>query len=63
MNQLSSVYHDGAGVRMLKELARSDPDHQQRSRTSHEPSEGDLSRLGYTLVPGKKLYAPRHRAE
>src|SRR5258708_39916926 len=35
---------------------------QQRSRTSHEPSEGDLSQLGIPCA-GKQVYAPGHRAE
>src|SRR3981081_1602251 len=44
MNKLGSVYHGEAGVRTLKELARSYLT-QQRSRTGYGPSEGDLSQL------------------
>jgi transposase len=62
MNKLSSVYHGGAGVRTLKELAR-----------SYLTISKDLGRVmsrvkaiyrswGIPCV-GKQVYAPRHRAE
>jgi transposase len=62
MNKLSSVYHGGAGVRTLKELAR-----------SYLTISKDLARVMSRVkaiyrswgIPcaGKQVYAPRHRAE
>ena len=62
MNKLSSVYHGGAGVRTLKELAR-----------SYLTISKDLARVMNRVkaiyrswgIPcaGKQVYAPRHRAE
>jgi transposase len=62
MNKLSSVYHGGAGVRTLKELAR-----------SYLTISKDLGRVMNRVkaiyrswgIPctGKQVYAPRHRAE
>jgi transposase len=62
MNKLSSVYHGGAGVRTLKELAR-----------SYLTISKDLARVMTRVkaiyrswgIPcaGKQVYAPRHRAE
>src|ERR1035437_3566031 len=62
MNKLSSVYHGGAGVRTLKELAR-----------SYLTISKDLGRVMSRVkaiyrswgIPcaGKQVYAPRHRAE
>ena len=62
MNKLSSVYHGGAGVRTLRELAR-----------SYLTISKDLARVmsrvkaiyGSWGIPcaGKQVYAPRHRAE
>jgi len=62
MNKLSSVYHGGAGVRTLKELAR-----------SYLTISKDLARVMSRvkaiyrswgiLCAGKQVYAPRHRAE
>jgi transposase len=62
MNKLSSVYHGGAGVRTLKELAR-----------SYLTISKDLGRVMCRVkaiyrswgIPcaGKQVYAPRHRAE
>ena len=62
MNKLSSVYHGGAGVRTLKELAR-----------SYLTISKDLARVMCRVkaiyrswgIPcaGKQVYAPRHRAE
>src|SRR6202047_4600024 len=61
MNKLSSVYHGGAGVRTLKELAR-----------SYLTISKDLARVMTRVkaiyrswgIPcaGKQVYAPRHRA-
>src|SRR6266403_349633 len=62
MNKLSSVYHGGAGVRTLKELAR-----------SYLTISKDLARVMSRVkaiyrswgIPcaGKQVYAPRHRAD
>src|SRR5579863_5943156 len=62
MNKLSSVYHGGAGVRTLKDLAR-----------SYLTISKDLARVMTRVkaiyrswgIPcaGKQVYAPRHRAE
>jgi transposase len=62
MNKLSSVYHGGAGVRTLRELAR-----------SYLTISKDLARVMSRVkaiyrswgIPcaGKQVYAPRHRAE
>src|SRR5258708_29936411 len=62
MNKLNSVYHGGAGVRTLKELAR-----------SYLTISKDLARVmtrvkaiyrGWGIpCAGKQVYAPRHRAE
>jgi transposase len=62
MNKLSSVYHGGAGVRTLRELAR-----------SYLTLSKDLARVMSRVkaiyrswgIPcaGKQVYAPRHRAE
>jgi transposase len=62
MNKLSSVYHGGAGVRTLRELAR-----------SYLTISKDLGRVMSRVkaiyrswgIPcaGKQVYAPRHRAE
>src|SRR6202167_5311866 len=62
MNKLSSVYHGGAGVRTLRELAR-----------SYLTISKDLARVMTRVkaiyrswgIPcaGKQVYAPRHRAE
>src|ERR1700720_2453355 len=62
MNKLSSVYHGGAGVRTLKELAR-----------SYLTISKDLGRVMSRVkaiyrswgIPcaGKQVYAPRYRAE
>ena len=62
MNKLSSVYHGGAGVRTLRELAR-----------SYLTISKDLARVMSRVkaiyrswgIPcaGKRVYAPRHRAE
>src|SRR6267378_8552403 len=62
MNKLSSGYHGGAGVRTLKELAR-----------SYLTISKDLARVMCRVkaiyrswgIPcaGKQVYAPRHRAE
>ena len=62
MKKLSSVYHGGAGVRTLKELAR-----------SYLTISKDLGRVMSRVkaiyrswgIPcaGKQVYAPRHRAE
>jgi transposase len=62
MNKLSSVYHGGAGIRTLKELAR-----------SYLTISKDLARVMTRVkaiyrswgIPcaGKQVYAPRHRAE
>ena len=62
MNKLSSVYHGGAGVRTLRELAR-----------SYLTISKDLARVmsrvkaiyrGWGIpCAGKQVYAPRHRAE
>ena len=62
MNKLSSVYHGGAGVRTLRELAR-----------SYLTISKDLARVmsrvkaiyrsGGIPCAGKQVYAPRHRAE
>ncbi len=62
MNKLSSVYHGGAGVRTLRELAR-----------SYMTISKDLARVMSRVkaiyrswgIPcaGKQVYAPRHRAE
>ena len=62
MNKLNSVYHGGAGVRTLKELAR-----------SYLTISKDLARVMTRVkaiyrswgIPcaGKQVYAPRHRAE
>jgi transposase len=62
MNKLSSVYHGGAGVRTLRELAR-----------SYLTLSKDLARVMSRVkaiyrswgIPcaGKQVYAPRHRAQ
>jgi transposase len=62
MNKLSSVYHGGAGVRTLRELAR-----------SYLTISKDLARVMSRVkaiyrswgIPcaGKQVYAPRHRAQ
>jgi transposase len=62
MNKLSSVYHGGAGVRTLRELAR-----------SYLTINKDLARVMSRVkaiyrswgIPcaGKQVYSPRHRAE
>jgi transposase len=62
MNKLSSVYHGGAGVRTLRELAR-----------SYLTISKDLARVMSRVkaiyrswgisCAGKQVYAPRHRAE
>ena len=62
MNKLSSVYHGGAGVRTLRELARS-------YLTISKDLEPVMSRVKAIYrswgIPcaGKQVYAPRHRAE
>src|SRR5271154_1422608 len=62
MNKLSSVYHGGAGVRTLKELARS-------YLTISKDLAWVMSRVKAIYrswgIPcaGKQVYAPRHRAE
>ena len=62
MNKLSSIYHGGAGIRTLRELAR-----------SYLTISKDLARVMSRVkaiyrswgIPcaGKQVYAPRHRAE
>jgi transposase len=62
MNKLSSVYHGGAGVRTLRELARS-------YLTISKDLAPVMSRVKAIYrswgIPcaGKQVYAPRHRAE
>jgi hypothetical protein len=62
MNKLSSVYHGGAGVRTLRELARS-------YLTISKDQARVMSRVKAIYrswgIPcaGKQVYAPRHRVE
>ena len=57
MNKLSSVYHGGAGVRTLKELARSYLTISKDLGRVMTPSEGDLSQLGYSMCRQASLCA------
>ena len=62
MNKLNSVYHGGAGVRTLKELARSDLTISKDLARVMTRVKAIYRSWGIPCA-GKQVYAPRHRAE